>query len=129
MSIIKLNAAAGLIVLAFASTVHASQQEYVRDYSYQAQSYDTKESARVQALDGVRSGLVDELGVYIQSVIKIEKDQLGNSYMSSDIVSLSAGVIAMNVLQEKWNKVDYYVKAKMRADPDEVLDSLKKLHY
>ena len=128
MRIIKRNIIVGLLALAVTATVFANPKEYIRDYSYQAQSYDTQQSARVQALDGVRSELVEELGVYIQSVIKIKQDQLGNSYMSSDIVTLSAGIVAMNVLQENWNKIDYYVKAKMHADPNDVLNSIKSLH-
>lgn len=127
MKVINAMTVMGLLGL-FVITVEAKPIEYVRDYRYQTQLYDTRDTARVQALDGVRHVLVQELGTYVQSVIKIKQDQLGNSYMSNDIVTLSAGIVAMNVLQEEWNKVDYYVKAKMHADPDEVVETVKALH-
>ncbi|MCK5003344.1 MAG: sel1 repeat family protein [Gammaproteobacteria bacterium] len=128
MEIIKKMAIAGFLVIVASVTVHARPKEYIRDYSYQIQSYDTRATARVQALDGVRSGLLEELGVYIQSVVEIKQDQLGNSYMSNDVVALSAGIVAMTVLQDEWRQVDYYVKAQMQADPDDVLESVKRLH-
>ena len=128
MGIFKKMVVVVFLVIVASVTAHAKPKEYIRDYSYHVQSYDTRATARVQAMDGVRSGLLEELGVDIQSVIEIKKDQLGNSYMSSDIVTLSAGIVAMKVLQDEWRQVDYYVKAQMRADPDDVLESVKKLH-
>lgn len=117
-----------LAVLILAPLVaKAEVKEYVRDYSYYAERYDTVETSRVNAIDGVKRELLDELGTYVGSVIRQKQDSLGNSYMSHDVVNITAGIVALNVLDEKWQQPVYYVKANMKADPDDVLVQLKAL--
>ncbi len=106
---------------------YAEVKEYIRDYSYHAESYDTVESSRVNAIDGVKRELLDELGTYVGSVIEQKQDSLGNSYMSRDVINITAGIVALNVLDEKWAQPVYYVKADMKADPDDVLVQLKAM--
>lgn len=105
----------------------AATQEYIRDYTYPASRYDSEYTSRIRAIDGVKQTLLDELGVYVASVININKDNLGNETMSHDITTITAGVLSMKVLQENWNRIEYYLKARMQADPDEVLKSIKEL--
>ena len=105
----------------------AETQNYLREFEYTAASYDTEYSSRIRAVDGVKQSLIDELGIYVESVIKINEDSLGNSYISKDIKTLAAGIISMKVMDENWNNIRFYIKASMKADPNEVLNSLKKL--
>jgi len=118
-----------LLVMTFFSTSlsQAEIKEYIRDYRYQGENYDTQSSCRVNALEGVKRELLDELGTYIGSVVKINQDSLGHSYMSHDVINITAGVVAMKVLEEKWKQPVYYVKAGMKADPDDVLIKLKSI--
>lgn len=117
-----------LIVLAIVPQVAAAGvKEYVRDYNYHAEHYDTESSCRANAIDGVRRELLDELGTYVGSVVQQKQDSLGNSYMSHDVVTIAAGIVALNVLGEKWSQPVYYVKASMKADPDDVLKQLKEM--
>lgn len=117
-----------LAVAIFASQpAHAEIREYIRDYNYQGETFDSAATCRVNAIDGVKRELLDELGTYVGSVAKQHQDSLGNSYMSQDVIKITAGIVAMKVLNEKWKQPVYYVKAGMKADPDDVLTKLKAM--
>jgi len=49
---------------------------------------------------------------------KLTKDQ---------VTVLTAGIVSAEILQEKWDGVTYYMKAKISADPDEVAKSVNSL--
>ncbi|TNF33125.1 MAG: hypothetical protein EP315_08740 [Gammaproteobacteria bacterium] len=110
-----------------ACAAQAKVQDYVRDYSYTATPFDSEYSCRISAIDGVRQSLVEELGTYVQSVFKSHSNELGEVFVTQDMVTLTAGIISLKVLQEDWNRIRYYVQAKMQADPDEVLQSVRRL--
>ena len=117
-----------LIVTVMATQIaQAGVKEYVRDYTYHGADFDTRETSRVNAIDGVKRELMEELGTYVSSVVKMNQDSLGNSYMSHDVINITAGIVAMKVLDEKWNQPVYFVKAGMKADPDDVLTQLKEM--
>lgn len=115
------------LLIITATTATAETREYIRDYTYPASRYDSEYTSRIRAIDGVKQTLLDELGVYVSSVININKNQFGNAHMSQDIQTITAGIISLIVLQENWNRIQYYLQAKMKADPDEVLRSVKAL--
>lgn len=125
---IRLTLHALLIVACLVSELaQAEVKEYIRDYNYQGEPYDTAATCRVNAIDGVKRELLDELGTYVGSVVKQHQDSLGNSYMSHDVVNITAGIVALKVLDEKWKQPVYFVKAGMKADPDDVLAKLKAM--
>lgn len=105
----------------------AVEKEYIREYAYQAGEFDTKYTCRVRAIDGVKTALLDELGVYVQSVVNISEDSNGVKALSHDVVALTAGVVSTKILDEKWRTVDYYVKAGITADKDEVQRAIEAL--
>jgi TPR repeat protein len=118
-----------LLLILSPVTANAVAREYVRDYSYQADEFDTKYTCRIRAIDGVKQTLIEELGTYVQSVVDLQEDDKGNKTASHDVVVLTAGVISTKILKEDWDRVVYYVKASMMADKDEVLraiDALRK---
>jgi TPR repeat protein len=116
-----------ILPIFIAAKAQAEVKEYIRDYNYQGESYDTVASCRANAISGVKRELLDELGTYIGSVVKMHQDSLGNSYMSHDVVNITAGIVAMKVIDEKWTKPIYFVKAGMKADADDVLVKLKAM--
>lgn len=116
-----------ILVIYSAQYARAEVKEYIRDYNYQSESYDTVTSSRVNAISGVKRELLEELGTYVGSVVKQNQDALGNSYMSHDVINITAGIVALKVLDEKWMQPVYYVKAGMKADPDDVLAKLKAM--
>ena len=114
-------------IILLSGVVEAATQEYIRDYSYSASRFDSEYTSRIRAIDGVKQSLLDELGVYVASVVNVNKDQFGNVHMSQDIQTITAGIISLMVLNENWDRIRYYLKAKMKADPEEVLRSVKTL--
>ena len=116
-----------LVTCLVAQLAQAEVKEYVRDYNYHGTDFDTRDTSRVNAIDGVKRELLEELGTYVGSVVKMNQDSLGNSYMSHDVINITAGIVAMKVLNEKWNQPEYFVKAGMKADPDDVLTKLKAM--
>lgn len=113
--------------LSWSGFVQAAAQEYVREYDYVATEYDSKYTSKIAAVDGMKQELLNELGTYVQSVTKIHKDDLGDAYMTKDIVQLTAGILSVKLMEERWNRVSYYVKGNIQADPDDVLKSLEAL--
>lgn len=116
-----------LLVSVILSPVYANEQVFVRDYDYIATEYDSKYTAKIAAVDGLKSTLLDELGVYVQTEINIQQDSFGRSYMTKDMVQLTAGILSLKLLQERWNEVSYYVEGEMRANPNEVRQAVEKL--
>jgi len=116
-----------MAVCCAALPAQAAVKEYIRDYDYRGTDFDTAETCRVNAIDGVKRELLEELGTYVGSVVEMHQDSLGNSYMSHDVVNITAGIVAMKVLDERWQQPVYFVKAGMKADPDDVLVKLKAL--
>lgn len=116
-----------LLVLLIPATTQASVKEYIRDYSYHAEDFDSKYTSRVRAIDGVKQSLIEELGTYVRSVFSTTQDSEGRLVASHDIVTLTAGIISTKILEERWDRINYYVRASMTADKDDVLRSLEKL--
>jgi len=105
----------------------AQAKTYIRDYTYQASDADSKLSSRLVALDEVRKLLLAELGTHIRSNLKINRNSSGSTIATEEIEALTAGVTKIKIIEEKWNGETYYLKAKMIADPDDVIKSLEEL--
>ncbi len=116
-----------LLILLGASSARAAVTEYVREYTYHGATFDTESTCRTNAIEGVKRELLDELGTYVSSVVEIHQDSLGNSHMSQDVINITAGIVAMKVLEERWRRPAFFVRAGMKADPDDVLVKLKVL--
>ena len=116
-----------VLVLTAPQFASAKIKEYIRDYEYQATGYDSEYTSRISAIDGLKSSVLEEIGTYISDVISINKDSLGNAYISKDTTQITAGIISLSVLDEDWNQVIYYIKGKLTADDEEVLRLVKQL--
>ena len=109
------------ILSAFA--VFAEIRSLLKEYTYQASELDSKTSCRAIAIEQVKRELLEEMGTYVESttVVKdyaIEKDE---------IRTISAGVVQTKVLDEKWDGREYWLKAEVSADPDEVAASIARV--
>ena len=117
-----------IIAAAFGSLVTglAEAKTYVRDYNYKASDMDSKVTSRANALDQVKLILLQEIGTHIRQQIKISKDNLGNEYATEDIEAITAGLTKVEIIEESWNGETYYLKAKIFADTDRVLNALEE---
>ena len=95
-----------------------------REYTYRASDADSKLSSRTIAMEQVKRLLLEELGTYLVSNTEVK-----NTALSKDeIVTYSAGWVATVVVKEVWNGEDYYLKAKITADTDEVAKAISLMH-
>jgi len=101
--------------------------EFVREYVYRASEDDSKNSSRKKALEQIKILLSEEIGVYIESYLEINKivssDVTGQD-VSHEIKSLSSSITKIKVLDEKWDGKTYYVKASVKTNPEQAIETL-----
>ena len=106
-----------------AGTLLASSLTYQRDYSYQASEADSKLSCRTIALEQVKRLLLEELGSYLTSHTEVRDFQVSKD----QIVAMTAGIVGMAILTEKWDGHTYYISAKVTADPNQVAKAIREI--
>ena len=116
-----------LIALVFffimANVAFAETKVFIEEYTYQASEYDSKVSCRALALEQVKRLLLEKLGTYLESETEVKNFQL----TKDQIVILTAGIVQAEIIDEKWDGKTYYLKAKIAADPKDVVNSIDKL--
>jgi len=117
-----------IFITCYSVTGIAKETRYIRDYTYQASDTDSKVSARKSALLFLKEKLLSEIGTVINSDVKVFRSSEGLNISSQKIQSLTEGFIKTEVIEEKWNGVTFYVKAKLIADPDQITEELKSLN-
>ena len=122
-----------LIIASFALTagiVAAQEKVFIKDYFYQASENDSKVSSRQKALIEVKTQILEEIGTYIESYVNytVESDtkDVSKSFFGKEIKQITAGRLEVKVLEENWTGVEYYVKAQVVVDPDEILEQLHR---
>lgn len=115
---------------AFATKMAAQEKTFVREYFYKASETDSKVSSRQKALTQVKAFLVEELGTYVESYVNYtvteENDVITKDFFTNEIKTLSAGTIQTTILEERWDGYEYYVKASIVADPEEVVQRINQ---
>lgn len=114
-----------LFFLIFSSVILFSQEKtFIREYLYSAGETDSKISARAKALEQVKVLLLEELGTYVESWVNYkieEKDKINRDFFEQEIKTISAGITETKILDENWNGYEYFIKAEITADPEEVV--------
>ena len=116
-----------LMVLLSTDLSIAKQVTFEREYTYQASEADSKLSCRAIALEQVKRLLLEELGTYLESRTEVRDFKL----TKDQIITLTAGIVRTEIEIETWDGKTFWLKAKIEADPDEVIksvDSLRKDH-
>jgi tetratricopeptide (TPR) repeat protein len=96
----------------------------IRDYTYSAGDADSKLTCRTIALEQVKRLLLEELGTYLVSNTEVKDSAL----TKDEIVTYTAGAVVTVVIEERWNGEEYFLKAKITADADEVARSVAAMH-
>ncbi len=101
-------------LLLVAPQTHAAMQTFEKEYTYTASELDSKSSCRAIALEQVKRILLQELGVYVESVFndKASTDGRTKDEVRCEITTLSAGVASTEVVEEKWDGTTYWLKAR-----------------
>lgn len=114
---------ASLLFVTTSNNVYA--ESYIRDYTYTASEADSKLSSRIIALDQIKILLLQEIGTHIRQEINISKNGGGETLASEDIEAITAGFTKVDILEEKWNGTEYFLKARIEANTKNVLNALE----
>lgn len=114
-----------IMMLVLPSLGPAAAKEFIENYTYTASEADSKLTCRTVSLIEVKRLLLEKIGIYLESRtemkdFRIEKDE---------IVALTAGVVKLEILDERWNGETYMLTAKIEANPDDIsraVDDLRK---
>lgn len=112
-----------LTILLLTTLSFAEKKSFIREYIYEAGEIDSKISCRAIALEQVKRLLLEELGTYVQSVTVVKDYALNND----QITTLTAGVVQTTIREEAWDGKQYWLKAEIKADPDEVAAFIDKM--
>ena len=120
----------GAIVFIQTTFVFAQKKTFVREFRYNASDMDSKISCRTIALSELRKLLLSEVGVYVESQQLLKTSDIQGKFnqdFSEQIITLSAGVTSIEVLEETWNGITFWMKAAITIDKNELEQSLKQL--
>jgi tetratricopeptide (TPR) repeat protein len=115
------------LLLAGTATLHAQKKTVTREYYYTASEADSKLTARSIATQQMRAELLREIGEFLssenilqkKSVMVGDKETISEDF-SSKIEAISAGIVEMKTLDERWDGTTYYIKAEMTIDPKDL---------
>jgi tetratricopeptide (TPR) repeat protein len=110
-------------VCLYAATAAAEIRTYVREYTYRASKADGKESSRTIAHREVKKLLLEALAADLEKVTEQERVQL----TKDQIAALSAGIVKMDVEDERWHDRTYRLKARIAADPGQLIKRMEAL--
>jgi tetratricopeptide (TPR) repeat protein len=71
----------------------------------------------------VKRLLLEELGTYLESETEVKNFQLTRD----QITTLTAGIVQTEIIEEKWDGRLYWLKSKITADSDKVVQSINEL--
>ena len=114
-----------ILILALPSLGVTDQNEFVESYTYTAGEADSKLTCRMVSLIEVKRLLLERIGTYLESRTEVKDFAIAKD----EIILLTAGVVKVEILDEKWNGEKYTLTAKIEANPDDVaraIDDLRK---
>jgi tetratricopeptide (TPR) repeat protein len=114
---------AALIVTLSLSVHSADAKEFVREYIYHAGETDSLISSRSIATEQIKRALLEELGTFLVSRTEVKDAKL----TTDEIVSYTAGSVILIKIDERWNGSEYWMKAMISADPDQVARAILAL--
>jgi superkiller protein 3 len=108
-----------LVALTSATALQAQKKTFTRDYTYQASEDDSKNSARANATTQMRNILLREVGEFIHAEQTLTTGNHTQDY-AEKVEAITAGIVEMKTLDERWDGQTYYIKAEMTVDPKDL---------
>ena len=105
-------------------------KKIIKEYRYNVSDDDSKNSARKKALAQVKVLILEEIGVFVESYLELNKvvgDKKYQKYFKEEIKNLTAGIIKTKIIDEKFDGKSYYVKASVLVDPDSVSEGISEI--
>lgn len=118
------------VIIFSLSNLFSEERIFVRDYIYKAGEDDSKVSSRVKAMEQAKLLLLSEIGTYVESWVNYdvveENNIIKKDFFQQEIKTLTVGSTTMKILEENWNGYEYYVKAQISADPNEIVQRINQ---
>jgi tetratricopeptide (TPR) repeat protein len=108
-----------LLILACTASLQAQKRTFTRDYTYQVGEADSKLTARANAIIQMRNILLREVGEFLHTERTFTQNATSQDY-AEKIEAITAGIVEMKTLDERWDGVTYYIKAEMTVDPKDL---------
>ena len=121
---IKSNFVLAVVIGIFVSTSTVAIAEiktFTKEYTYEASEPDSKVTSRANALEQVKRMLLEEIGVLITSHTEVAN----NTLTKDQITTITAGIVSAIVIDEKWDGHNFWLKAKIDADPSVVQQAIE----
>ena len=106
-----------------AGTAFAETVSFQKEYTYQAGELDNKGSARIIAMENAKRLLFGEVEAYLESKAVIKNLRL----TKNQAMALISVIVRTDVIEQKWDKNTFYVKAGVSVNPDEIVKSIAVL--
>ena len=94
---------AAMLSVLFSGPAFAEPRTFEREYTYRAGDDDSKNSSRACALREVKRLLLEELRVYLEAKTEVKDFRISQD----EVVTLTAGVVATEVIDEQWDGQSY----------------------
>ncbi len=110
--------------------IYSQEKTFVKEYTYKASEADSKVSCRAIATNQLRSMLLNELGVYVESNQLLKTNDIAGKNSQDfveNISTISAGITKLDVLGEAWNGETFWMKAAITVDTTSLQESLKRI--
>ena len=114
------------LLLATATTLFAQKKTFICEHTYPAGDNDNKNTSRTIATVEMRNKLLWEVGTYIRTEQILVTTGSSQEY-AEKTEAITAGIVEMKILDEKWNGETYCIKAEMTIDPNEVEQKIKEI--
>ncbi len=109
--------------------IQLNAEIFIRDYTYDASELDNKQTARENALTQIKTILIEEIGVLVISeLINIESEIDGKFHevTINNTELISEGITKTEILEENWDGKQFYLKAKINIDLNDIEERLSK---
>ena len=110
--------------------VAAQEKTFEREYTYRASELDSKISCRIITISQLRSMLLNEIGVYVESESILKTSDVSGKFSQDfveNIATISVGITKLEVLEESWNGEIFWMKASITVDKNSLEQSLKQV--
>src|SRR5258708_12754353 len=92
-----------IIIFLCCHSIYSQEKTFVKEYAYKASEADSKVSCRAIATNQLRSMLLNELGVYVESNQLLKTNDLAaknSQHFVENIYTISAGITNLEILAE-----------------------------
>jgi len=112
-----------IMILSLPFTSMATSREFIENYNYRAGESDSKLTCRMVSVIEIKRLLLEKIGTYLESRTEVKDSKIEKD----EIVALTAGVVKLEILDEKWNGETYSMTAKIETDPDDITRAIEEL--